>query len=388
MYEKTARLSHILNFKPFKNSPPRALMLFICFAFILGISSTAHAGFFSYLFSAGIQDAQASDQTVSAVSGGRSSQTMTILEAPSANPQLASGSGLMAVAPIDNDVLSPDLAAANQVSGIDSSNVKISSYTVQSDDTLSGIADMFDISLDTVKQANPDIKGIAKGIIKPGDVLTILPVTGVLYTVAVNDTLSGIGKKLNADVGDIISYNEGLSASSILVKGQKLIIPHGKPPVSQVVSYLSSQKSKVPSFEPLLDPVWNWPTAPVGYYACPVPGARLSQGLHGHNAIDLAIAYGTPIRAAAAGTVIVAKSNGTASSKSNGGYGSFVIISHDNGSETLYAHMSSVLVSVGERVSQGQTIGRIGMTGMTTGPHTHFEIRGAKNPFVDPGLCQ
>ena len=82
-------------------------------------------------------------------------------------------------------------------------------------------------------------------------------------------------------------------------------------------------------------------------------------------------------------TVIVAKSNGAY----NGGYGNFVIISPDNGSETLYAHMSRAAVSVGEQVYQGQTIGYIGMTGMTTGPHTHFEIRGARNPFVDPALC-
>ena len=106
--------------------------------------------------------------------------------------------------------------------------------------------------------------------------------------------------------------------------------------------------------------------------------------MHGHNAVDLAIAYGTPIHAAAAGTVIIAKSNGAY----NGGYGNFVMISHGNGSETLYAHMSKTAVSVGQQVSQGQTIGYIGMTGMTTGPHTHFEIRNAQNPFVDPSLCQ
>ena len=384
MYEKTARLSHILNLRPFKNPPPRALVVFICFALILGISSTAHAGFFSYIFSAGIQNVQASDQTASAVSGAQSSQTMAILQAGSANPQLLADAGLLAVPPIDGEVLSPDLAAANQISGIDSANIKISSYTVQSDDTLSGIADMFDISVDTVKQANPEIKGIDKGIIQPGDILTILPVTGVLYTVGSGDTLSGIAKKLNADVGDIVSYNEGLSVSSVLIKGRQLVIPHGKTSVSAAASYVSSQKHKVPSFEPLLDPVWNWPTAPVGYYVCPVPGARLSQGLHGHNAVDLAIAYGTPIHASAAGTVTVAKSN----SLYNGGYGNFVMISHGNGSETLYAHMSRTAVSAGEQVHQGQTIGYIGMTGLTTGPHTHFEIRGAQNPFVDPALCQ
>jgi len=375
--------------KPSKNSPPRVLILFICLAVILGISSTAHAGFFSSLFSIGIQNAEASDQTASkAGPAGQSSQTMNVLEAPSSNPQLADNVSASSLPPIDGEVLSPDLASANQASGVDSANIKISSYTVQSDDTLSSIADMFDVSVDTVKQANPSIKGIDKGLIQPGDVLTILPVTGILYTVQSGDTLSGIAKKSKVDVSDILTYNEGLTVSSTMKKGTQLVIPNGKLSVSQVTSYLSSRKPKVPSFEPLLDPVWNWPTAPVGYYVCPVPGARLTQGLHGHNAVDLAIAYGTPIRAAAAGTVIVAKANGTTSSRSNGGYGSFVMISHGNGSETLYAHMSSVAVSVGEQVSQGQTIGRIGMTGMTTGPHTHFEIRGARNPFVDPALCR
>ena len=369
----------------FKHLPPKPLIVFICLAIALGISSNAHASFFSSLFSGGIQDAQASNQTASlAASASRSSQTMPILKAPSSNPQLADNVGASSLPPIDGEVLSPDLATANQASGIDSANIKISSYTVQSDDTLSSIADMFDISVDTVKQANPSIKGIDKGIIQPGDVLTILPVVGILYTVGYGDTLSGIAKKLNVDSADIIAYNEGFSASSVLVKGKQLVIPHGKISASQAASYVSNQKHKVPSFEPLLDPVWNWPTAPAGYYVCPIPGARLSQGLHGHNAVDLAIAYGTPIHAAAAGTVIIAKSNGAY----NGGYGNFVMISHGNGSETLYAHMSRTAVSVGAQVYQGQTIGYIGMTGMTTGPHTHFEIRGAVNPFVDPALCQ
>jgi murein DD-endopeptidase MepM/ murein hydrolase activator NlpD len=146
---------------------------------------------------------------------------------------------------------------------------------------------------------------------------------------------------------------------------------------------LSRQKSGVPSFEPLLDAVWNWPSYP-GYFVCPVPGARLSQGLHGHNAVDLAIAYGTPIQASASGIVIVNKSNGLW----NGGYGNFMMISHPNGVETLYAHMSRTAVSVGQEVAQGETIGWIGMTGMTTGPHVHFEIRGAFNPFVDPAMCR
>ena len=344
-------------------------------ALVFVLARTAHAGWLSF-FSPAVSNAQASGQTTSASGSSQTSQTMPILEASSLNQPSPAGSSQAVLPPIDGEVLSPDLAAATQ-SGIDTLNIQKSTYVVQPDDTLTIIASMFDISVDTVKQAN----GLTGNSIHSGQTLVILPVTGVLYTVGSGDTLSGIAKKLNADAADILAYNE-LSASSTLTKGRQLIIPHGKPPVTEVRTYLAHQK--VPSFEPLLDPVWNWPVAPAGYYACPIPGARLSQGLHGHNAVDLAIAYGTPIHAAAAGTVIVAKSNGLW----NGGYGNFVIISHGNGSQTLYAHMSRVAVSPGAQVSRSQTIGYIGMTGMTTGPHTHFEIRGAQNPFVDPALCQ
>ena len=67
----------------------------------------------------------------------------------------------------------------------------------------------------------------------------------------------------------------------------------------------------------------------------------------------------------------------------NGGYGNYVVITHGNGTQTLYAHMSHAIVSSGETVSAGQTIGYVGMTGLTTGPHVHFEIRGAAILSVD-----
>jgi murein DD-endopeptidase MepM/ murein hydrolase activator NlpD len=289
------------------------------------------------------------------------------------------------IAPVNGDVLVPDIATTNSASSSDSVNTQVSTYVVQSDDTLSNIALMFDISMDTIKQANH----LSGNTIKPGQSLVILPVSGVLYTVVANDSLAKISKKYGINADDIMTYNGMTAASSTLAIGQQLIIPHGKPSASETSSFLSSQsqKFKVPSFEPLLDAVWNWPSYP-GYFVCPVPGARLSQGLHGHNAVDLAIAKGTPIRAAASGIVTISKNNGYYGRSSNGGYGNFVMISHPNGAETLYAHMLKTAVSVGEHVSQGEVIGYIGMTGMTTGPHTHFEIRNAQNPFVDPALCQ
>ena len=114
----------------------------------------------------------------------------------------------------------------------------------------------------------------------------------------------------------------------------------------------------------------------VGYYSNPVPGGVITQGIHGWNGVDLAAVRGTPVRAAAGGTVIVARGGGW-----NGGYGNYAVISHDNGTQTLYSHMRSVIVSSGQPVSSGQVIGYVGATGRATGPHLHFEVRGAQNPF-------
>jgi murein DD-endopeptidase MepM/ murein hydrolase activator NlpD len=86
-----------------------------------------------------------------------------------------------------------------------------------------------------------------------------------------------------------------------------------------------------------------------GYYMRPIIGGRKSQGIHGHNGVDLAAPVGTPIYAAAGGSVIVSIANGGW----NGGYGNYVVISHPNGTQTLYAHNSANLVSVGDKVSRG-----------------------------------
>ena len=117
--------------------------------------------------------------------------------------------------------------------------------------------------------------------------------------------------------------------------------------------------------------------AEIAYYVSPVSHYIQTQGIHGYNAVDLAAPVGTPIVAAADGEITVAREGGW-----NGGYGSYVVITHDNGSQTLYAHMSKVATYDGQQVVQGQVIGYVGGTGESTGPHLHFEIRnGIRNPF-------
>jgi murein DD-endopeptidase MepM/ murein hydrolase activator NlpD len=96
-----------------------------------------------------------------------------------------------------------------------------------------------------------------------------------------------------------------------------------------------------------------------------------------HEGIDIGCAYGAPNRAAAAGTVIY--------SGWLGGYGNLVVVDHGNGLSTAYAHASSLLVGVGQSVSQGETVSLVGSTGNSSGPHLHFEVR-VNGQAVDPLL--
>ena len=99
--------------------------------------------------------------------------------------------------------------------------------------------------------------------------------------------------------------------------------------------------------------------------------------IHGRNGVDVANSCGTPIYAAADGTVAIADAVGY-----NGGFGKFIRINHPNGTETLYAHASKLLASIGQVVARGQQIATIGSTGRSTGCHVHFEVHGARNPLA------
>lgn len=256
-------------------------------------------------------------------------------------------------------------------------NGQISVYVVRQGDTLSSIAKMYGVSTNTIVWAN-DIKA---NQISPGQQLVILPISGVKHTVVRGDTLQTIAKKYKADLGDILSYN-GLASDSALSPGDIIIVPDGEMGAS--VSGSSGTYSiptagglygSARSIERLLVNTSKLPSYP-GYFAKPLSFALKSQGLHGYNAVDLAAPQGTPILAAANGIVIISKTGGY-----NGGYGTYVVVSHPNGTQTLYAHMSVNAVRVGDSIKQGQAIGAVGSTGKSTGPHLHIEVRGAKNPF-------
>ncbi len=324
-------------------------------------------------------------------SSNLNSQTVPLLSAVvNADPNAAVGGGEVTV--VDGSALVPDqgpLGTAADISGSQYQNSQISVYTVRPGDTLSAIAAMFDVSTNTIIGAN----NIKNGIIQPGETLIILPITGVEHTVAKGDTLASLAKSFNSDASDIASYN-GLDNTAPLVVGQTLIIPNGEAtavvsgsapattkPVTKSIAAGSSHAriiakiAKGTATEPYLG---GSGPALDGYFAWPLDGGIVTQDLHGWNAVDIGAPRGTAIYAAAGGTVLVAKDNGAW----NGGYGNYVVIAHGNGTETLYAHMSEVLTSPGATVSQGDQIGKVGMTGMATGNHLHFEVRGAENPFA------
>jgi murein DD-endopeptidase MepM/ murein hydrolase activator NlpD len=113
-------------------------------------------------------------------------------------------------------------------------------------------------------------------------------------------------------------------------------------------------------------------TSYYGYRTNPVSGIYKL-----HSGVDIGASNGTAIYAAASGTVVLAQYYG--------GYGNCVMINHGNGYTTLYGHMSSIAVSSGQTVSQGQTVGYVGSTGNSTGPHLHFEVRASSSGgTIDP----
>ena len=235
-------------------------------------------------------------------------------------------------------------------------------YIVRKGDSIGQIAQMFDVSVNTILWAN-DMKSGDK--LAEGDVLIILPMNGIRYIVNKGDTLKIIAKKYNVEVPDIVAVND-VNIDSLLAIDQELIVPDAEITTPNAPSPAkTTPKSKTIAKKV---PVKNLS----GYFTNPVPGfSRISQRkIHANNGVDLAAPTGTPIVAAAAGKVIFSRVG------YNGAYGNMIIIRHPNGAETLYAHQSRLVAHVGDQVSKGEVIGYVGSTGRSTGPHLHYEVHG------------
>jgi len=231
----------------------------------------------------------------------------------------------------------------------------IEDYPVKGGDTLETIAKRFGISVDTVKWAN-DLKG---DIIKPGQVLKIPPITGVVHKVVSGDTVYTVAKKYKTEAQNIVNFpfNDFSDLDTFaLATGQTLYVPGGvieNTPIYQPAKFIAQIQTGVRGSSNFV-----WPTT----------GSITQDPTWYHMALDIANAGAPAVVAADTGTVTYADCL-------NWGYGCHVIVDHGNGYQTLYAHLSSYIPDVGTSVSQGQQIGTMGSTGRSTGTHLHFEVR-------------
>ena len=238
----------------------------------------------------------------------------------------------------------------------------ISYYIVQKGDTLSEIAELFNVSSNTIRWENS-----INSSVKIGQELRILPVTGIRHEIKKGDTISSIANKYDVEEEDITIYN-GINESKLVI-GEKIIVPNGVKKAAVTTSSKSQRTYTAPTI-----------STSTGYYIRPTGGVITSRfgprSLGYHYGIDYGAPTGTPIVASASGTVV--------KTTCGSGYGNCLVLAHDNGTQTLYAHASVLYVSTGATVKQGQKIAAVGSTGRSTGPHLHFEIIKSNGQKLNP----
>ena len=249
-------------------------------------------------------------------------------------------------------------------------------YTVVKGDTFNAIAYANDMSVSDLKELNP---GVDINRLMIGDELNIkekIPLLSVRTTDHVTYT-----EEIECPVEEVEDSSLYVGTTKVLVEGTP-----GQARVTADVTYVNGKEVErnVLSSTTLQEPtvttmaVGTKPkpkTASNGYYIWPCSGTITSYfggryifGSYSyHSGLDIATSYGTSIKAADGGKVTFAGYKGA--------YGYLVIITHDNGTQTYYGHCSSLLVSAGDRVYQGQVVARVGSSGRSTGPHCHFEVR-------------
>ncbi len=250
---------------------------------------------------------------------------------------------------------------------------EVVTYTVQDGDTVSAIAQRFSLTTAQIEALNPDLN-VSR--IHAGDTLKISAAVPVL----------SIKQTRKIEYTEPIAYETVTQKTDELYTNQSRIVQkgvNGTASVSANVVYIDGQEQsrEVLSYNVVTQPTTQIKEvgtkalpakAPKGNFINPFRAGRRTS-LYGwrrsgfHTGLDLAGALGSPIVAADGGTVTLARWNG--------GYGYCVIIDHGNGYQTLYGHCSKLLVSVGQKVAQGEQIAKVGSTGNSTGPHCHWEVR-------------
>ena len=230
-------------------------------------------------------------------------------------------------------------------------------YTVGPGDTVSTIAEKFGILTDTIRWEN-DLG--SRDTIKEGQVLRILPITGIRHTVKKGDTIYSIAKKYDVDAQVIVNYpfnSYSNDETFDLAIGQVIIVPDGVPP---------KEAPTAPRIRQITPDAGT--VVASGRFVWPVSGSISQNFVWYHKGLDISNKAAPNILAADAGTIV------GAGWLDNYGYGNRVVIDHGNGFRTLYAHMAAIYVVPGQTVARGSAIGKMGSTGRSTGIHLHFEV--------------
>jgi murein DD-endopeptidase MepM/ murein hydrolase activator NlpD len=236
----------------------------------------------------------------------------------------------------------PDLAQLPLPKSLD-----YSSYTVKSNDSIGSIAKRFGRSVDSIVSAN-GIKSIKA--LRVGTELRIPNMDGLVHRVAKGESLGGIARAFKVEPTLLADANDLGSAS--LQVGQSLFIPGAK---------LAPQTLRQIYGTTVIWPARGPISSPFGYRADPFTGVRRF-----HEGLDIVVNMGTPVKAAMDGKI--------ADLGWNANFGNYIIMSHGNGLQTLYGHLSAFKVSIGQAISQGTVIAASGNTGYSTGPHLHFGV--------------
>ncbi|UCF61361.1 MAG: peptidoglycan DD-metalloendopeptidase family protein [Anaerolineaceae bacterium] len=263
------------------------------------------------------------------------------------------------------------------------SRVEVLRYTVQSGDSIFGIARKFDLEPETILWGNYEVLNDDPHMIEVGQELNILPVNGTYYQWQVGDNLESVAGFFDVEPETIIEWpGNGIDfIDPVIEPGVWLIVPGGKRELRRwLVPTIARGQAGVGT---ALGPGgctgdYTGGIIGTGGFIWPTANHYISGNDYwsGHLAIDIAAGYGAAIWAADSGVAVFA-------GWSTVGYGYMVMLDHGNGWQTLYAHLSQVNVGCGQNVTQGQLIALGGSTGNSTGPHLHFETR-YEGGFVNP----
>lgn len=270
-------------------------------------------------------------------------------------PTVGSGEVLSSVAPPSSTISNLNFEESGFGTEIsEKPRYEVVDYQVRSGDTLSTIAEKFGVSTETIAWAN-DLSG-KNPLLKEGQVLKIPPVTGIVHKVKRGETVQSIADKYQTESQKIVNFpfNDFVDLDNFtLAVGQTLVVPDGVMP------------EETPRPRPVAP---QYLAGGTGKLLFPTAGYISQQPVSYHMALDIANRAMPDVFAAESGRVSFVECY-------QWGYGCHIIVDHGNGIQTLYAHLSKFYVTLGETVSRGQAIARMGSTGRSTGPHLHFEVR-------------